>query len=79
VVAEILQSRGVETRPVFYPMHLLPPYQEDWALYPKATECAARGMNLPTHELISEEEVAYISEQLGSAIRDVGLSLRAVA
>jgi perosamine synthetase len=78
-VGEILQSRGVETRPVFYPMHLLPPYQEDWTLYPEATECGARGINLPTHELVSEEEVAYICEQLGSAIRDVGLNLRAVA
>ena len=24
-----LDAAGIETRPVFYPMHLLPPYRED--------------------------------------------------
>jgi perosamine synthetase len=75
VVREILGSNGVDTRPVFYPMHVLPPYAEDLTRYPKATECAARGMSLPTHELLTEEDVAYICEQVGSAIRSVGLSL----
>jgi perosamine synthetase len=78
-VREILAGRGVETRPVFYPMHLLPPYEEDWTHYPKATECAARGMTLPTHEFLTEEDVAYICEQLEIAFQSVGLSLRAVA
>jgi perosamine synthetase len=75
VVREILESRGVETRPVFYPMHELPPYAEDSKYYPHATECAARGMSLPTHELVTEEDVKHISEELCSAIRSVGLSL----
>jgi len=79
LVREILESQGVETRPVFYPMHVLPPYEEDWTRYPKATKYAARGMSLPTHELLSEEDVAYVCEQLESAIQSVGLSLKAVA
>jgi perosamine synthetase len=79
LVREILESRGVETRPVFYPMHVLPPYEEDWTQYPKATECAARGMSLPTHELLTEEDVGYICDQLESSIQSVGLSLKAVA
>jgi perosamine synthetase len=72
-IAGILQQNGVETRPVFYPMHVLPPYEEDPARYPVATQCAARGMNLPTHELLTEEDVLYVSEQLRSAMRSVGL------
>jgi perosamine synthetase len=79
VVRRILADGGVETRPVFYPMHLLPPYQEDWTRYPKATECAARGMTLPTHEFLTEEDVAYICEQLELAIQSAGLHLKAVA
>jgi perosamine synthetase len=75
LVRDFLDSRGVETRPVFYPMHLLPPYGEDPARYPKATQISARGLNLPTHELVTEADVAYIGEQLGSAIRSVRLSL----
>src|SRR6516225_12393141 len=75
VICEMLESRGVETRPVFYPMHLLPPYEEDPTEYPKATQISSRGLNLPTHELVTEADVAYISEQLDSAIRSVRLSV----
>jgi perosamine synthetase len=74
-VREFLESRGVETRPVFYPMHLLPPYEEDPTRYPKATQISARGLSLPTHELLTEADVAYISEQLDAALRSVRLSL----
>src|SRR6266478_2796390 len=75
LVREFLESRGVETRPVFYPMHLLPPYEENPARYPKATQISIRGLNLPTHELLTEADVAHVSEQLDSAIRSVRLSL----
>ena len=74
-VCKILESRGIETRPIFFPMHVLPPYEEDWTRYPKATECAARGINLPTHELLTQDEVAYICEHLEYAIQSVGLSI----
>jgi perosamine synthetase len=74
MVCEILDAHGVETRPVFYPMHVLPPYQEDMARYPKATACAARGINLPTHELLTQDEVAYICEHLEYAIDSISPS-----
>ena len=74
-VRQFLEDRGVETRPVFYPMHLLPPYEEDPARYPKATQISTRGLNLPTHELLTQADVAYIAEQLDSAIRSMRLSL----
>jgi perosamine synthetase len=74
-VCKILESRGIETRPIFFPMHVLPPYEEDWTRYPKATECAARGINLPTHELLTQDEVSYVCEHLEYAIQSVGLSI----
>ncbi len=46
-VMKALDSDGIETRPVFHPMHVLPPYRESTA-YPVADEWAQRGMNLPT-------------------------------
>jgi len=55
-----LDEAGIETRPVFYPMHLLPPYHEDATLYPNATHCALRGMNLPTHGGMTEADVERI-------------------
>ena len=63
-----LDEAGIETRPVFYPMHLLPPYQEDATLYPYATRCASRGMNLPTHGHLTEAEVDRICGALEAAL-----------
>ena len=59
-----LDEAGIETRPVFYPMHLLPPYREDATLYPNATRCALRGINLPTHGLLTESDVERICRAL---------------
>ena len=67
-VMRTLDLAGIETRPVFYPMHLLPPYREDPALYPNATRCASRGMNLPTHGLLTEADVERICRVLEATL-----------
>lgn len=59
----LLAQDGIETRPVFYPMHTLPPYQEKDS-YPVAEHIAKRGLNLPTHGLLTEDEIRYIAERL---------------
>lgn len=64
-----LDADGIETRPTFYPMHVLPPYAADPALYPVADDVARRGVNLPTHGLLSEEDVAYVAERLAHHVR----------
>lgn len=67
-VMQALDAASIETRPVFYPMHLLPPYREDPALYPNATHCALRGINLPTHGLLIEADVERICRALEAAL-----------
>lgn len=62
-----LDGEGIETRPVFYPMHVLPPYAES-ASYPVADEWAARGMNLPTHQYLGRSDVDRIASALRRAI-----------
>lgn len=59
-----LGARGIETRPVFYPMHVMPPYREPDGSYPVAESLARRGVNLPTHGLLTEDDVAYIAESI---------------
>ncbi len=59
-----LQDSGIETRPVFYPMHVLPPYFEKNAHYPVAEKIAARGINLPTHATLTKEDIQFISETI---------------
>jgi perosamine synthetase len=63
-----LADEGIETRPVFHPMHVLPPYAQDGRDFPNATECGALGVNLPTHEKMSDEDVNYIARSLVRAL-----------
>jgi perosamine synthetase len=61
-VMALLQKCGVETRPVFYPMHLLPPYRDDadQTTYPVAERIARSGFSLPTWAGLTEEDVKYV-------------------
>jgi perosamine synthetase len=59
-----LAAAGIDTRPVFYPMHVMPPYLEAAGSYPVAESCARRGILLPTHGLLTEDDIAYIADTL---------------
>jgi perosamine synthetase len=58
-----MDKMGIETRPVFYPMHVLPPYKEE-SSYPIADLWAQRGINLPTHQDITKADVQRIAQSL---------------
>jgi perosamine synthetase len=62
-----LESDGIETRPAFYPMHTLPPYREQTPVYPVADMISKRGISLPMHGLLSENDISYIAERLSSS------------
>lgn len=73
IIARLLE-RGVETRPVFYPMHLLPPYREmaqDDGIFPVADRVARLGLSLPTWAGLEQEDVAYVCDALRESIVDV--------
>jgi perosamine synthetase len=63
-----LDEMGIETRPVFYPMHVLPPYKEN-AAYPIADLWAQRGINLPTHQDLTPTDVQRIADSLREALK----------
>lgn len=58
---KFLEGRGVETRPAFYPAHLMPPYKEhkDKSL-PGAESISLRGLNLPSSPLLKRGQVDFI-------------------
>ena len=60
----LLDQDGIETRPLFYPMHTLPPYKETTNQYPVAEDIASRGLSLPTHALLTEENIRFIVNQI---------------
>lgn len=64
-----MASYGVETRPVFYPMHRLPPYKDlATAHYPVADYISQRGITLPTHALLSDVDIAEIVRVLKRSV-----------
>ncbi|MBB3834815.1 perosamine synthetase [Xanthomonas arboricola] len=71
-VMALMDKDGIETRPLFYPMHVLPPYLQDGAEFPVANDQAARGMNLPTHAQLDATDVERVVHSLVSALRQLG-------
>jgi perosamine synthetase len=59
-----LDADGIETRPVFYPMHIMPPHRDSDGHYPVAERLAARGVFLPMHNHLSGEDLSFIAERL---------------
>jgi perosamine synthetase len=60
-----LAAENIETRPLFYPLHVLPPYEAS----PRgplhtAEDCAARGINLPTFGAMTEADVIRVADAL---------------
>jgi perosamine synthetase len=62
-VIERLAEDGIETRPVFYPMHELPPYQQDDP-FPVSSMLARRGISLPTHVNLEDGDIDHVVERL---------------
>lgn len=65
-----LKDDGIETRPLFYPMHIMPPYEDKNANCPISEYISARGINLPTHGLLTREDVKYICKNIAKHIAD---------
>jgi perosamine synthetase len=59
-----LAADGIETRPLFYPMHVMPAFYDPNAACPVSEDISARGINLPTHALLTQEDVEYICQRL---------------
>jgi perosamine synthetase len=68
-----LEKRGVETRPVFYPMHVLPPYLENaqGEAYPVAERLARRGVSLPTWAGLTREDIRFVCDALRECLHDM--------
>ncbi|WP_269715380.1 DegT/DnrJ/EryC1/StrS family aminotransferase [Caulobacter sp. NIBR2454] len=64
-----MDALGIETRPVFHPMHVLPPYEHlKTRELPNADLCAGRGINLPTHGLLTEADIDRIAAALDQVL-----------
>ncbi len=60
----LLDKDGIETRPIFYPMYMMPPYAEAAEKYPVAGSVGTRGVSLPTHGGLESDDLSYICERI---------------
>ncbi len=61
-----LEGKGIETRTFFYPIHKQPYYSQRYASesYPVADQLSNEGINLPSGNLLSEEEVVQVCSEI---------------
>ena len=57
---------GIETRPMFYPIHTMPVYSQKYEKHPMAESLARRGINLPSYPGLSKEDVSEIVSSVKS-------------
>jgi len=53
---QLLKSEGVDTRPVFFPLHVMPPYREE-KTYPNSEKISKAGLSLPSSAALTEQDV----------------------
>lgn len=69
-VMKMLADNGVETRPFFYPMHVMPVYASGSpANLSTAEAIASKGLNLPTFYGLKEDDVEFITGILRKGCR----------
>lgn len=69
-VMEQMEVFGVETRPMFTPIHRQPVYRQ-WETFPVADAVAPRGISLPTYVELSVEGQLQICDLLERVVADV--------
>lgn len=71
-VMAALEKEGVETRPVFYPLHLLPPYAASRADCPNTERIGLAGVSLPSGGHVSADDVGQIRDVVRQTISGDG-------
>ena len=61
-----LEEKGIETRPFFYPIHVMPPYKNNEG-FSVAEELSRKGINLPSGvKLLDDNDIMNIASNLRS-------------
>jgi len=58
-----LEQNGVETRPLFYPLHIMPPHARK-KTFPVAEELSRKGISLPSSVNLTTEEIEYVADTI---------------
>lgn len=70
---EFLRQSGIETRPLFPPVHTMPMYRKFTSeILPVATDISRRGINLPSYPDLTDDDVCYIANLVVKFLRENG-------
>lgn len=73
-LAATLKDRGIDTRPMFIPIHRLPPYKpaarKRRTALPVTDRLGALGLMLPTFSLLSDDDVRRVCREIGAIGRE---------
>lgn len=64
---DALKKCNIESRPIFYPIHTMPPYYSR-ASYPVAEMISRNGISLPSYVGLREEDIARICDAVKNSI-----------
>lgn len=59
-----LGDQGIDTRPFFYALHTMPPYEQYSRSLPNSESIAERGITLPSFHTMTESEIDRVSDAL---------------
>jgi perosamine synthetase len=55
-----LELAGIETRPLFYPVHQMEMYASPGSSFPVAEDLSRRGINLPSYPALTRDDISFI-------------------
>ncbi|KAA1010670.1 DegT/DnrJ/EryC1/StrS family aminotransferase [Paraburkholderia panacisoli] len=61
---DALQLDGIETRPLFYPVHQMQMYAAPGQNFPIADDISSRGINLPSYPALMRDDITFICERV---------------
>lgn len=64
-----LALQGIETRPLFFPVHTMPMYSSKFQRHPVAEDLGWRGVNLPSWPGLTNEMVIRISSEIKNFLK----------
>ena len=61
---KFLAIEGIETRPLFYPVHTMPMFSKAFQKHSVSEDLGWRGINLPSYPGLSDEEITFVTNAM---------------
>jgi perosamine synthetase len=68
-IRNILKLNGIETRPLFFPVHTMPMYAKAFQSHPIAENLGWRGINLPSYPELTDEDIEFICNNIKEGLK----------